>query len=80
MNEETDWTFESIEQVHAFMLFFSRLPLGAGRYKDLGPAIQDAHNPLRVWCGTYTTRRVAQAFQFGWMARAEAGKGPAGDL
>lgn len=61
-----DWVFASNEEIEAFLYYFVRIQQKEG--EDIGIALRDTRNPLKVVTSNQTARRLAQTFQFGWMA------------
>ena len=67
-----DWVFSSEDEITAFLYYFVRVQQKEG--EDIGIALRDTRNTLKVVTSNHTARRLAQAFQFGWMA-AQTQKG-----
>lgn len=64
-----DWTFETAEQIGAFLMYVRRIQQKPGEM--IGVVCVDVRNILKVVTQTATARRLAQAFQFGWMANKD---------
>jgi len=76
-NTPGDWTFETDEQIAAFMAFFIRIKREDN--EDIGIALRNPRSPLQVVASNYVARRLAQAFQFGWMIGQDLQKGKQGE-